>query len=104
MPEKPNNLILYNLTEGKVNVNVHFAEEDVWPTNNLLVNVYATLRQLIDYHINNNSSDGELLQEATCKDFLLVQKEGNRNVERSLPHYNLDVLSLPGKAAINFLV
>ena len=92
MPQTQNNIILYTDPDGKVSVNVRFAEEDIWLTNNLIAELYATSRQLIDYHINNIYSDGELSQEATCKDFLLVRKEGNRNVERNLPHYNLDVI------------
>ena len=92
MPTNENTLILYNDIEGKVSVNVRFANEDIWLTNNLIAELYATSRQLIDYHINNIYSDGELSQEATCKDFLLVRKEGKRDVERRLPHYNLDVI------------
>ena len=90
--DKENKLILYKDDEGKVSVNVRFADEDVWLTNNLIAEIYATTRQDIDYHIANIYSDGELNREATCKNYLQVRKEGNREVQRSLPHYNLDVI------------
>ena len=90
--DKENKLILYKDDEGKVSVNVRFADEDVWLTNNLIAEIYATTRQDIDYHIANIYADGELSQEATCKKYLQVRMEGNREVQRSLPHYNLDVI------------
>lgn len=72
--EKENKLILYKDEEGKVCVNVRFADEDVWLTNNLIAEIYATTRQDIDYHITNIYADGELMKEATCKNYLQVRK------------------------------
>ena len=92
MMDKENKLILYKDDEGKVSVNVRFADEDVWLTNNLIAEIYATTRQDIDYHIANIYADGELSQEATCKKYLQVRMEGSREVQRNLPHYNLDVI------------
>ena len=92
MMDKENKLILYKDDEGKVSVNVRCADEDVWLTNNLIAEIYATTRQDIDYHIANIYADGELSQEATCKKYLQVRMEGNREVQRNLPHYNLDVI------------
>lgn len=55
-----------------MSVNVRFADEDVWLTNNLFAEIYATTRQDIDYHIANIYADGELSQEATCKKYLQI--------------------------------
>ncbi|MBO4512751.1 MAG: virulence RhuM family protein, partial [Victivallales bacterium] len=46
----------------------------------------------ITLHIKNIYNDGELLEEATCKDFLQVRQEGSRQVQRMLKFYNLDVI------------
>lgn len=46
-------LILYKDESGKVSVNVRFADEDVWLTNNHIADIYVTTRQDIDYHIAN---------------------------------------------------
>lgn len=68
--EKENKLILYKDDEGKVSVNVRFADEDVWLTNNLIAEIYAATRQDIDYHIAHIYADGESEKEATCKNYL----------------------------------
>ncbi len=91
-----NKLVLYTDESGKVSVSVRFADEDVWLTNNYIADIYQTTRQNIDHHIANIYSDGELSKEATCKDYLQVRKEGNREVQRNLPHYNLDVIIAVG--------
>lgn len=92
MPEKQNNIILYTDTDGKVNVNVRFAEEDVWLTQNQLAEVYCTTKQNISQHIDNILADGELEANRTVKNFLTVREEGNRTVQRDLVYYNLDMI------------
>ncbi len=92
MPNKQNNIILYNDTEGKVNVNVRFAEEDVWLTQSQLAEVYCTTQENISMHITNIYRDGELDENRTYKKFLLVRQEGKRQVQRSIDHYNLDMI------------
>ena len=91
MPDKENNIILYTDNDGKVNVNVRFAEEDVWLTQNQLAEVYCTTQQNIAQHIANIYNDLEL-DEATHKIFLLVRQEGKRAVQRAIDHYNLDMI------------
>jgi hypothetical protein len=43
-------------------------------------------------HIKNIYDQGELSSETTCREFRQVRMEGNRQVTRSLPHYNLDMI------------
>ena len=92
MPEKQNNIILYNDTDGKVNVNVRFAEEDVWLTQNQLAEVYCTTKQNISQHIDNILADNELDANRTVKNFLTVREEGKRKVQRDITYYNLDMI------------
>lgn len=73
-------------------MSVRFAEDDVWLTQKQLAEVYATSQQNISLHIDNIYKDGELPKGRTHKDFLLVQKEGARNVKRNVAHYNLDIV------------
>ena len=87
-----NEILLYTDETGKMNVNVRFAEEDVWVTQVQLAEVYATTRQNIGQHIENIYKDNELPREATIKKFFIVQTEGNRQVKREIDHYNLDVI------------
>lgn len=92
MAEKENKLILYKDDEGKVNVNVRFADEDVWLTQAQLAEIYNTTQQNISLHQKGIYADGELEEEATHKKYLLVRQEGNRQVKREIDHYNLDMI------------
>ena len=87
-----NEIILYTDENGKTNVSVRFADEDVWVTQNQLAQIYDTTQQNISLHIDNIYKDNELPEEGTHKDFLLVQQEGKRQVKRQVTHYNLDVI------------
>lgn len=90
--EQTNEIILYIDENGKTNVSVRFAEEDVWVTAVQLSEIYNTTRQNIGQHIENIYKDAELPREATIKKFFIVQQEGNRQVKREIEHYNLDVI------------
>ena len=58
-----------------------------------MAEIYDTTQQNIASHIQNIFSDNELSDsEATHKKFLLVRKEGQRQVQRNIDHYNLDVI------------
>ncbi|MBQ7239447.1 MAG: virulence RhuM family protein [Bacteroidales bacterium] len=90
--DKTNKLILYKDDEGKVNVNVRFADEDVWLTQAQLAEIYNTTQQNISLHQKGIYADGELDEEATHKKYLLVRQEGKRQVQREIDHYNLDMI------------
>ena len=92
LPLMENGIILYTDENGKTNVSVRFADEDVWVTAVQLAEIYNTTRQNIGQHIENIYKDEELPREATIKKFFIVQKEGNREVKREIDHYNLDVI------------
>jgi len=57
-----------------------------------IAEIYDISRQNINQHIASIYKDGELVEKPTCKKFLRVQTEGSRQVERSIEHYNLDVI------------
>ena len=92
MAEKENKLILYKDDEGKVNVNVRFADEDVWLTQQQLAEIYCTTKQNVSQHIDNVLADGELEENRTVKNFLTVRQEGKRQVQRDITYYNLDMI------------
>ncbi len=71
---------------------VRLENETVWLTQKLMAELFQTTPQNITIHLKNIFDEGELREEATCKDFLQVQKEGNREVERLQKFYNLDAI------------
>ena len=89
--DNKNEVLIYEDKDGKTCVDVKFIDEDVWLTKYQLADIYKTTRQNIEQHINNIYNDNEL-PKSTCKKFLQVQKEGNREVKRSVDHYNLDMI------------
>lgn len=87
-----NNMILYQDENGITNVNVRFSDEDLWLTELQIAEIYDTTQQNINLHIRNIFQEGELPGEATHKKYLLVRQEGNRQVQRNIDHYNLDMV------------
>lgn len=86
-----NEILIYEDKDGLTRVDVKFIDEDVWLTKYQLADIYKTTRQNIEQHINNIYEDNEL-SNSTCKKFLQVQKEGNREVKRNIARYNLDMI------------
>lgn len=95
MTKAENTLMLYRDEDGETNVSVLFSDEDVWLTQDQLAEVYQTTQQNISQHVRSIYADGEL-PEATHKKFLLVRKEGSRQVSREIEHYNLDMIIAVG--------
>lgn len=93
MEVNKNNILIYQDENGITKVNVRFTDEDVWLTQNQLAEIYDTSQQNVALHIKNIYADGELMDsEATHKKYLLVRQEGNRQVQRNIDHYNLDMI------------
>lgn len=67
-------------------------DETVWLSQQQMAELFDSSRTNIIEHINNIYSDGELDKISTCQDFRQVRKEGKRNVVRSIPFYNLDMI------------
>jgi hypothetical protein len=85
-------IIIYQTENGKIKLDVRLENETVWLTQKLMAELFQTTPQNITIHLKNIYEEGELSEEATCKDFLQVQKEGSRNVERAQKFYNLDAI------------
>ena len=93
MAETPDSEILfYQGDDGGTRVEVRLESETVWLTQQQIAQLFGTTRQNIDQHIRNIYDEEELTESATCKKFLQVRQEGNRQVRRELPHYNLDMI------------
>lgn len=92
MNSNNNEIMIYEDKDGVTKVNVKFMNEDLWITQNQLAEIYKTTQENISMHIKNIYKYGELQDVSTNKKFLLVQKEGNREVKRNIDHYNLDMI------------
>ena len=68
----------------------------VWLTQAQLAELFQTTSQNITLHLKAIYDEGELSDEATCKSYLQVRREGGREVSRTLRHYNLDAILAVG--------
>ena len=85
-------IVIYQTEDGRTKIDVRFENETVWLTQALIAQLFQTTPQNITIHIKNIYEEDELLELATCKDFLQVQQEGGRAVTRTQKHYNLDMI------------
>lgn len=91
-PTPSSEIILYQTEDGRNRIEVRLENETVWLTQQLMAELFQTTQQNISLHIQNIYAEGELRPEATHKDFLSVRREGNRDVQRRLEFYNLDMI------------
>ena len=89
--EKREEILIYQ-EEGSSKIEVRLENENIWLTQKMMADLFQTTPQNITIHLKNIFEEGELNEIATCKDFLQVQKEGNRQVERKQKFYNLDAV------------
>ena len=85
-------LLLYQTEDGQTKIDVRLEEETVWLSQKQMVELFQTTKQNISLHIKNIYEEGELDEISTVKDYLTVQTEGKREVQRNIATYNLDVI------------
>ncbi len=85
-------ILLYQEDSGKIKLDVRLQDETVWLTQAHLAKLFQVKPQNITMHLKNIYTEGELFEETTCKEFLQVQREGSRLIQRSRKFYNLDAI------------
>jgi len=92
MEKSQSQIIIYKSKTGETKIDVRFDGDTVWLTQNALADLLQTTKQNIGQHIKNITTEGELSLNSTVKNFFTVQKEGDREVKRSIDFYNLDMI------------
>lgn len=90
--ENKSQIIIYTTEKGETKLEVRLENETVWLTQKLMAELFQTTVPNINMHLKNIFDEGELKEEATIKDCLIVQTEGSRAVERNHIFYNLDAI------------
>ena len=85
-------IIIYQTDDGNTQIDVRFENETVWLTQAQMAELFLTDRTSIVRHINNIYKAEELEREATCAKIAQVQTEGGRQVTRTIPYFNLDMI------------
>lgn len=85
-------IIIYQSADGSTTTEVRLDGDTVWLTQKQMAALFDKNVMTINEHIANIFSENELENSATIRKFLIVQKEGKREVRREIEHYNLDVI------------
>ena len=107
MNDENGDIIIYQTDDGLTKIDVKVQNETVWLSQQQMAELFSTSRTNIIEHINNIYLEEELYKNSTCQNFRQVRKEGNRNVSREIPFYNLDMIislgyRIKSKVATNF--
>lgn len=85
-------ILIYQTDDGQTNIEVKIEDDTVWLTQQQMSELFQTSRTNVVEHIKHIYEEGELDEISTCRNFRQVRKEGNREVIRQIPHYNLDMI------------
>jgi hypothetical protein len=93
LPDKTNSeILLYTSDDGDIKIQVLLNQDTVWLSQADMVELFQSSKSNISEHIKHIFEEGELKQDSTVRKFRTVRKEANREVEREIVHYNLDVI------------
>ena len=85
-------IIFYQSEDGNTRVQCRFENETLWLTQAQIAELFQTTPQNVTLHLKAIYTEGELTEQATCKDYLQVRAEGGREVTRKLRHYRLEAI------------
>ena len=92
---KETNRFFYKTPLTNINVDIIYKDETFWLSQKQLAVLFGVDRTVVTKHIKNILSDEEL-DSSTCANIAQVQKEGNREVQREVIYYNLDMIIAVG--------
>ena len=72
---------------------MRYENENIWLTQKMIAELYGVSVSAVNQHIKNLINDNEI-DQATIKKYLIVQKEGRREVKREQDHYNLQTITI----------
>ncbi|MFH1875358.1 MAG: RhuM family protein [Candidatus Omnitrophota bacterium] len=97
MKKMPDNQIaFYQSPDGSVNIEVLFAEENIWLTQKKMAELFDCSADNISLHLKNIYQENEVDRKSTTEEFSAVQKEGEREVSRKVTFYSLEAIIAVG--------
>jgi len=83
---------IFQADNGKTEIQVVVQSDTVWLSQKQMADLFEKNTDTVGLHLRNIYKSGELSEKATTEKYPVVQKEGNRNITRSLKLYNLDAI------------
>lgn len=90
--ENNSELMMYTTEDGITKIDVTFVDETVWLSLDQMSELFQRDKSTVSRHIKKIFEEGELVREATVANFATVQTEGERQVQRNIEYFNLDVI------------
>ncbi|OIP95321.1 hydroxyacid dehydrogenase [Candidatus Wirthbacteria bacterium CG2_30_54_11] len=87
-----NEIVLYQNADGTIRLETRLENGTLWLSQQQMAELFLTTVPNVSMHIKNVVDEGELSLKATVQDFLTVRQEGGRQVQRTVTHYNLDMV------------
>jgi hypothetical protein len=91
-----NQIAFYQSPNGSVNIEVLYAEENIWLTQKKMAELFDCSSDNISLHLKNIYNEKELDQRSTTEEFSVVQIEGGRQVSRRLTFFSLEAIIAVG--------
>ena len=85
-------ILIYQTEDGQTKIEVSLKDDTVWLSLDQMAELFQRNKSTVSRHLKNIFESGELDPNRTVAFFATVQTEGDRNVERNVAHYNLDVI------------
>jgi hypothetical protein len=89
---KNGEIILYTAEDGSTTIRLRAEGGSVWLTQAEIAELFQTTPQNITLHIKSIYEEEELQVQSTCKELLQVRPEGDRDIQRKLKFYNLNMI------------
>jgi hypothetical protein len=89
-------IIIYQTQDGLTKIDVRMQEDNLWLTQTQIIELFQSSKSNVSEHITHMLQEGELDEAATVRKFRTVQNESGRDVNRSITHYNLDMILAVG--------
>ena len=87
-----NEIVIFETEDKMITIPVAVGNETVWLNRNQMAELFDRDVKTIGKHINNALKEELESDKTTVAKFATVQKEGQREVERQIEFYNLDVI------------
>jgi hypothetical protein len=85
-------LAFYTNEKGEIEVEVYFADDHMWMSQQIMSQLFDVAENTITYHLGEIFKTAELDKSATTRKIRVVRNEGGRHVKREIDFYNLDAV------------
>ncbi|KJU79438.1 cytochrome C [Ectopseudomonas oleovorans] len=92
LPATSQQVQIFTSADGQAQLQVALEHDTLWLSQAQMGELFDTTPENVLMHLKNIFKDGELVELATAKDFLVVRQEGVRQVRRRIKHYSLDAI------------